>query len=285
MKYSEFYREPVAKIINSIECRSVEIGLRTCYESFFGLEFKPNTELDPILIKPLVELTPEEKEFKNEYVKNCLRQKTLPEFSINYNLIKEVAFNKSHKSVLEHSVFNIWLEMPRNVLHELSRHRIVSPSVKSTRYTLNKGIKLYKKYIKDNKIIDLLNWFLGDCGLVDNDFNMIDFNNFIIKMDLCYSKNIKLTPDIVKNFLPEHWYCCGFYTMNLRELLHMFNLRMPDSVFLPYRKMMYHLYMDLSDDLKAIVDVSTSELIRIRDCWDSNIDLEYSPVTGEVNKK
>ncbi len=61
-------------------------------------------------------------------------------------LIDRVVNKYKHASTIEHLVYSfLYSRMSRALLQELSRHRIASPSVKSTRYTL--------KELKDNRII------------------------------------------------------------------------------------------------------------------------------------
>ena len=52
-------------------------------------------------------------------------------------LIDRVGNKFRHQSILEHLVYTFYIEgISRACLQELSRHRMTSPSVKSTRYTL-----------------------------------------------------------------------------------------------------------------------------------------------------
>jgi len=66
---------------------------------------------------------------------------------INYERIKRVGVKFKHASTLEHVSYNFDIDgISRACLAELSRHRISSFSVKSSRYTLNE-LKKEEKFV------------------------------------------------------------------------------------------------------------------------------------------
>jgi thymidylate synthase (FAD) len=281
MKFNEFYREPVANVLFNTPLSYTELALRTCYESYWGLDFSENKYFsnnpnNNFIHKQPSELTPEEKVIKNEIIKRELADKYLRSFEVNLDLIRDVGFNKNHSSILEHCVFTIYFEMPRNVLQELSRHRLCSPSVKSTRYTLNKGISLWKKYVKTGEMGNFKQWFFDNSGIIDWEIVDMDFNNFCNQLrHLQDVRKVKLTPDIVKNLLPEHWYTSGIYTLNFRELTHMFNLRLSEAAFIPYRRMMELLYYSLPSEIKYIYqDKFDKMVLDVKNKWESEMKEE-----------
>ena len=185
-------------------------------------------------------------------------------FVPNISFIKKVIFGEHHESIAEHANFTFRLRFPRNVLQELSRHRIgVSPSVRSTRYTMNEGIKLYEKTtvaldIECDRIILVDNfkkWFYDNCGIANEELCLTQYRNFTDSLDTLSDSGIELTQDIVKNILPEHWFTSGTYTMNLRALSNLFRLRlMGKHVFQPFANLAVKIYEELPDDYKKLFD-------------------------------
>ena len=65
-------------------------------------------------------------------------------------LIDRVGNQYHHSSILEHISFNFFIDgISRACLQEWSRHRHMSQSVESTRYTMAKGLKAESSYFKN----------------------------------------------------------------------------------------------------------------------------------------
>ena len=65
-------------------------------------------------------------------------------------LIDRVGNQFHHSSILEHISFNFFIDgISRACLQEWSRHRHMSQSVESTRYTMAKSLKHEKTFIKN----------------------------------------------------------------------------------------------------------------------------------------
>jgi len=64
------------------------------------------------------------------------------------DLIHRVGNKFKHSSTLEHLSYNFEIKgVSRALLQELARHRMASPSVKSTRYTTSKELKNEEPFI------------------------------------------------------------------------------------------------------------------------------------------
>jgi len=65
-------------------------------------------------------------------------------------LLDRVGNQFHHSSILEHISFNFFIDgISRACLQEWSRHRHMSQSVESTRYTMAKSLKYEKPFIKN----------------------------------------------------------------------------------------------------------------------------------------
>jgi thymidylate synthase (FAD) len=126
------YKNPKIKLLNYSGIGVAEYAARTCYDSFDKSENQAIRE------------------------KNIYDLKDIENSKLLYNL----AWVHFHHSILEHINFTFEIKgIPRGVLQELSRHRLASYSVKSTRYTLNDIAYIFciSHYAReqDNKFWDL----------------------------------------------------------------------------------------------------------------------------------
>jgi thymidylate synthase ThyX len=128
--------------------------------------------------------------------------------------------------------FTVFIEgMPRSVLQELSRHRVdISPSVKSSRYTLKeiKGLSfqlmncetgVYGKYI----------YLTGNRAIDDLAHKQLATVAMMLE-DWC-------TNDEVKTLLPEGFVCDATYTMTIDAWNHLYKLRSGKGVYKPFREL------------------------------------------------
>lgn len=186
------------KLLEHTHLSSAVIAARTCWNSFHkgGLYDCPTNEI-----------TEEDK-----------------------TLLSRLLFKNKHESIFEHIVyvFNI-LGIPRLCLQELSRHRIASYSVESTRYTLKKlkYEESFKSYILDRYeyIYDL-----------DRASKFIEINpevntNFQVQQ-LEFVREVLLdgaSIDDVKYLLPENYLTDLVWTINVRSLRNFLQLRLSKS--------------------------------------------------------
>ena len=125
-------------------------------------------------------------------------------------ILKLIEMN--HTSVIEHiSYMFLFRDITRALLQEVSRHRIASPTVKSTRWALKKT---------DNKTN---NYYIPEEFSGSDRDEFIRLNEEIIK----FRRDLKdkYSNDILKYAVMENMYTSIFLTINARSLINMFDLR------------------------------------------------------------
>lgn len=146
----------------------------------------------------------------------------------------------AHDSTLEHAVYTFELSCSRSSLQEISRHRIASPSVESTRWAL-------KRILADAKQEDIKN-FITLTG--DSD---IDNNN--IEQVWKIAKWCKEKPnDITKFALPECFKTKILLTINARSLRNWFILRTSKRALWEFREVAYQMYNVLPESHKFMFE-------------------------------
>ena len=133
-------------------------------------------------------------------------------------LINRVGNKYKHASTLEHLVYTFYIKgVSRALLQELSRHRISSPSVKSTRYTLKelKECTPFKEddYTEANRFIVLTGNQYVDTASIKALNNLQE----ILKMGTAN--------DVAKFCLPESYKTELTWTINARSLQNFIELR------------------------------------------------------------
>lgn len=129
--------------------------------------------------------------------------------------------DSKHDSCLEHCSVTVRIVCDRGVLAELTRHRIASFSVESTRYA---------NYSKDkfgNEITVIKPCFWAD---LDDGFNASKYTLWERSMEACERAYLDLlksgaTPQEARSVLPNSLKTDIVMTANLREWIHIFNLR------------------------------------------------------------
>lgn len=164
------------------------------------------------------------------------------------DLIDRVGNKNKHKSVLEHIVYNFHVsKISRACLMQITRHRMASYSVKSTRYTLKELKSLnpteidYKDYV-----------YLTGNPLVDNQ-TKVAFKNTIelVKQGL--------SNDEVKYSLPEAFFTEFSWTINARSLQNFLRLRTSKSAMKEIREFAFAVYDSLPIPHKYIYQGELNE--------------------------
>jgi len=243
------YRDPKVILLDFTDLGVSEIAARTCYNSFDKSE--------------------------NEGIKNFEKDKKLQKID-NSKLLEQLTWVHFHESILEHIVFNFYLEdFSRGVLQELARHRIASYSVRSTRYTMGDILLsfIFAKNLEDFKenleILDA-NPFIIETEIF-NDLlirqlfeklelqkQVLGFDNFI---DLILSKSqkefIKNSDELNKKLLlkvkslpakrnvgdnfkwivDDNWSVNAVVTMNLRSFKNFIKLRDSGAAYFQIREL------------------------------------------------
>lgn len=134
-----------------------------------------------------------------------------------------------HFSVLEHIVYSFEVVgVSRALLQELARHRFVSMTVQSSRYTLNKILSQHRDNLKD------LIYF-------PEGVDPVEYYRLILPA-LVSMRDNDLPNDIRKYLMPEAFLTRLVMTTNARELLHILDLRMRNNVLDEFRKLARKLY-------------------------------------------
>jgi len=186
------------------------------------------------------------------FAKNGLIETTIG--SKDYELIKKVGFKYKHKSVLEHSLLVFDIECSRALLQELARHRHISLTVKSTRYTL-KELKNEKSFYLESDCHCQTTKIGKRAGkyLVYTGIDRIDYNSILALEHTRYSIAVGISNDITKYALPESFKTKLQLSVNLRELLHILKLRINKDALWEFRQLSKEIIDVLPNKYKELI--------------------------------
>ena len=168
-------------------------------------------------------------------------------------LLDRVGNKFKHKSILEHLVYTFEIKgVSRALLQELSRHRIASPSVKSTRYTL--------KELKDNCYFTNSNpaegttyrWDEIEKYIVLTGNIRVDEASANALIDLKFLLQDGISNDLVKYCLPEAYKTELQWTINARSLQNFLSLRSDKSALWEIQDLAKAIYEKLPEDHKYL---------------------------------
>jgi len=159
------YKKPKVILLSHNNLEIAELAARTAYGSYE----KSSSEV--------IQNFPNN---VNDYIDNqMIFSSTITEHIDNSNLLSNLAWVSFHHSVLEHIVLQYYIsDISRGVLAELTRHRLASYTVKSTRYTL---YPILLAFIVSKQFKAL-----------DTNAEYIIFRELILKLDFTILKNNKL---------------------------------------------------------------------------------------------
>ena len=151
------------------------------------------------------------------------------------DLINRVGNKFKHASTLEHLTYTFYISgVSRALLQELARHRMASPSVKSTRYTL--------KELKESGTIDYKK-FLVFTGIESVDKASCQALDNLQQILLDGVSN-----DRAKYCLPESYKTELTWTINARSLQNFISLRSTKAALWEIRELAIALYKILPND-------------------------------------
>jgi thymidylate synthase (FAD) len=153
---------------------------------------------------------------------------------------------KQHGAMLEHSSMTLKLITDRGVLAELTRHRIASFAVESTRYC---------NYSKDK--------FSNEITVIDPFIEECDDKVYKDWKELCEFSEKKYfdilskgyTPQIARSVLPQSLKCEIIITANFREYLHIFTLRCSKAAHPSIRNLFLPVYKELNKIIPEIFTI------------------------------
>ena len=116
-------------------------------------------------------------------------------------------------------------------MQELARHRHISLSVESTRYTLRKQLE-YTKFFDE----------------LPKEYLDLAFS-FVLFAD----GHPDMPNDELKYYLPEFWPTNLILTSNIRELRHILDLRTAPNAFKEFRVMAHSMFDEVPDEFKYLL--------------------------------
>ena len=157
-------------------------------------------------------------------------------------LLKRLLFKFKHESIFEHAVYTFRVRgIPRAVLQELARHRLISLSVRSSRYTLKelRDEEPFKSFYMDARRAEKYIYFTGPLSVDEISFWALKNLHELIEAGI--------SNDMAKFALPESYKTDLVMTCNLRELRHILQLRLDKSALWAFRQLAWRLWLALPD--------------------------------------
>ena len=162
-------------------------------------------------------------------------------------LIDRVGNKYKHASTLEHLTYTFFIDgTSRAVLQELARHRMASPSVKSTRYTL--------KELKEEEAFSSADTLRASKYLVMTENKLVDEMSIKALENLRIVLQSNIGNDIAKYCLPESYKTSLTWTINARSLQNFIALRSAKSALWEIRDLANELFKCLPDDHKYLFE-------------------------------
>lgn len=164
------------------------------------------------------------------------------------DLIDRVGNKFKHASTLEHLVYTFYIQgISRALLQELSRHRLASPSVKSTRYTL-KELKSEESFTcKEVERAQKYLVFTGD--------ERVDSMSIKALENLRQLLNEGISNDKAKYCLPESYKTELTWTINARSLQNFLTLRSDKSALWEIQNLAHALYQALPEEHRYLFSI------------------------------
>lgn len=143
-----------------------------------------------------------------------------------------------HESVLEHIVLTYKIQdISRGLLQELARHRHISLSVESTRYTLKKKL-------------DNVNFM---CAFMDK-LSPLEYQIFAAYLHAIAPDFDTLSNDELKKGLPEFFPTSLVLTLNIRELRHILKLRTAPQALKEFRDLALEMFDAIPGEFDYLVE-------------------------------
>jgi thymidylate synthase (FAD) len=187
-------------------------------------------------------------------------------------LIDRVGNKFKHASTLEHLTYTFYISgVSRALLQELARHRMASPSVKSTRYTLKElkdetsftdgasMVELKEKYTSKDEVYKDKHMVRASKYLVWTDELGVDFSSIVALENLRIMLIDGISNDRAKYCLPESYKTELTWTINARSLQNFIYLRSSKSALWEIRELAKKLYHVLPKDHQYLFNNSIEE--------------------------
>ncbi len=179
-------------------------------------------------------------------------------------LIYRIGNKFKHGSTLEHLVMNFTMsDISRALLQELARHRMASPSVKSTRYTL-KELKLELPFKDDILNGNTSNFFKkndlysSEIGMRASKYLVYTYEVMVDIASIKALENLRIlivsgiSNDKAKYCLPESYKTSCSWTINARSLQNFIHLRSSKSALWEIRDLAIQIFKTLPEEYKYL---------------------------------
>lgn len=189
------------------------------------------------------------------------------------DLIHRVGNKFKHASTLEHLTYTFYIAgVSRALLQELARHRMASPSVKSTRYTLKElkeedsftdgmsMVELKEKYTNPDEVYADNHMKKAEKYLVWTGELGVDFSSVIALENLRLMLKDGIKNDRAKYCLPESYKTELTWTINARSLQNFIALRSSKSALWEIRDLALALYNSLPEDHQYLFEEYVQEI-------------------------
>jgi len=175
-------------------------------------------------------------------------------------LIARVGVKFKHASTMEHLAYNYRLDgISRALLQELARHRMASPSVKSTRYTL-KELKTEEPFITNRGVYDGVykegdyNFERAEKYLVFTADTYVDMASIDALEKLRTIIFHGITNDRAKFCMPEAYRTSLAFTINARSLRNFLSLRTSKAALWEIRELAQTMFNVLPEEHKYLFE-------------------------------
>ena len=187
-------------------------------------------------------------------------------------LIDRVGNKFKHASTLEHLTYTFYISgVSRALLQELARHRMASPSVKSTRYTLKElkdedtftngmsMIELKEKYTDISQVYSDIHMRRASKYLVFTDVLGVDFASVVALENLRLMLKDGVANDKAKFCLPESYKTELTWTINARSLQNFLSLRSNKAALWEIRDLAIMIFETLPNEHQYLFNFCVEE--------------------------
>ena len=179
------------------------------------------------------------------YGRNCYKSEHKIT-ATSYKAFIELLLKRKHMSVLEHINLTVRLITDRGMLAEITRHRLVSYSVESTRYVKYENIEcvwpFYEEGMEKENPYSLGAWQKAMVDAEESYQTMLGEHN---------------RPEIARSVLPMSLATNIVMTANLREWLYILNLRRSKGVHPQMLELMNQVYKIFHKKLPLVFNEQT----------------------------
>ena len=158
------------------------------------------------------------------------------------NFVRSI-IKRGHESVLEHVSLTFKIVCDRAIMAELTRHRLASFTVESTRY------------VKYDELEVIFPWRMWQGELVPLGAGL-DWQGAVEMAEAKYRRMIEsgCPPEIARSVLPQCTATTIFMTANLREWRHVLKLRTDKAAHPQMRQIMNQILAVFKEKLPVIVE-------------------------------